>query len=144
MSNLDIHQASALYINLKLQITWLHKVYKRNICGGSIYSENVIITAAHCCDAIFSKWDENDFVIVAGEYSLSEESGKEQTSKVKAHRIHPEYDSKQIKNDICLLYLEIPFDLSGGNVTSVELATEDPEIETICDISGWGTLDVSY
>ena len=57
------HQESALYSKFKLQITWFNKVYKRNICGGSIYSENVIVTAAHCCEAIFIKWDENDFVI---------------------------------------------------------------------------------
>ena len=101
------------------------------------WPKNTIIQILQSLYYIFS-------TLVAGEYSLSEESGTEQTSKVKTHRIHPEYDSKQIKNDICLLYLEIPFDLSGQNVTSVELATEDPETETLCHISGWGTLDVSH
>ena len=35
------------------QVSWYSKDDQMNFCGGSIYSENVIITAAHCCQGIF-------------------------------------------------------------------------------------------
>ncbi len=43
-------------------------------CGGSVYDETTIITAAHCC---FSRVAE-ELVIVAGDHQLSVNEGTEQ------------------------------------------------------------------
>ena len=115
----------------------------QNVCGGTIYSETVIVTAAHCCkmfeDTIY---DTTWFEVIAGDLILSENSGLEQRSKIKSYLIHPEYTTNPATNDICLLYLEDEFDLSGDNVKSIPLATKDPEVGTGCYISGWGLLEV--
>ena len=47
-------------------------------------------------------------------------------------------------NDICLVYLETKFDLRGNDVNSTKAAIHDPEPGTMCDISGWGLLEVSW
>ena len=111
----------------------------------------MVITAAHCCEHFYC----NDFSthtsdIVAGDVKLSDETIIneiiiEQWSRIKAYRIHPGWkhgNSQNLKNEICLLYLETPFDLTGKYVKQVELATEDPVPETNCTISGWGAIKV--
>ena len=63
----------------------------QNICGGSIYSETVIVTAAHCCK-IFEDTGYNTtwFEIIAGELIFSQNSGLEQRSKIYTYLIHPD------------------------------------------------------
>ena len=132
------------YSNIK-QVGWQSVETSQMYCGGSIYSEDVVITAAHCCVGILVDnplW-EIDTDIVAGELSVLETSGYEQSSSIKNYTIHPEYNKTTIQNDVCILYLETPFDLTGKMAKSIELAKEDPQVGTTCDISGWGTLQVS-
>ena len=115
----------------------------QNACGGSIYSETVIVTAAHCCK-IFedTPYDTTWFQIIAGDLIFSDNSGLEQRSKIKDYLIHPDYSINPATNDICLLYLETKLDFSGDDVKYIEAAVLDPEPGTLCDISGWGLLEV--
>ena len=46
-------------------------------------------------------------------------------------------------NDICLVYLETRLDFGGNEVKYIKAAIDDPEPGTMCDISGWGELEVS-
>ena len=113
-------------------------------CGGSIYSEGVIITAAHCCVGILENnifWDF-DNQIIAGELSIQQTSEYEQISTIDSFIIHPEYNKSNFQNDVCLLYLKDPFDLTGDMAKSIDLAKKDPQVGTTCDISGWGALEV--
>ena len=89
-----------------------------HFCGGSIFNQTTIITAAHCCDG-FGKPDENnntlqywsDSIIVAGAFNLrnlQEESRSVQFRKIEDLIIHPHYRSNINHNDICLLTLKLP------------------------------------
>ena len=114
--------------------------YRSNYCGGTIYSETVIITAAHCCylmiDATFFQYE-----VIAGDLIRSDNSGLEQRSKIKDILIHPDYYHGK-EYDICLLYLETELDFSGNDVKYIEAAIDDPEPGTMCDISGWGEVSI--
>ena len=48
------------------------------------------------------------------------------------------------ENDICLVYLETRLDFGGNDVRYIKAAVDDPEPGTMCDISGWGLLEVSW
>ena len=120
-----------------------------NVCGGSIYSEDVIITAAHCCDH-FRSWYLTDFEIIGGELDLSKESGTEQKHSIKGYKKHPGYvhlESRgkfiRLESDVCLLYLDTPFDLTQPDISTIAIAHEDPSQSTECLISGWGKTIVS-
>ena len=45
--------------------------------------------------------------------------------------------------DICLLYLETELEFND-DVKYIDLEVRDPEPGTMCDISGWGLLEVSW
>ncbi|KAK4020465.1 hypothetical protein OUZ56_002440 [Daphnia magna] len=109
-------------------------------CGGSILNENTILNAAHCVEGIN---DVTIFRVVAGEHDLSQVSGLEQNRDVSSYLMHPDYESRTYFNDIALIYLTTPLDLSVPSAKAVNLpppATEfDPPAGTITTVSGWGT-----
>ena len=82
--------------------------YGMHTCGGTIYSDSYIITAAHCVDGdpVIA------FTVVAGEHSLSENDDTEQRRKVKAKIVHEKYVGSLYGNDIALLNLDRPLELN--------------------------------
>ena len=127
------------------QVSWLAD-NDEHICGGSIFTETTIITAAHCCEIDdWGKWPFIHTKIVAGGLSLQVPLEFEQITYVKSHIIHPEYNSltfPHYQHDICLLSLYSPLQLIG-NVSKIFLDEEDPVVDTKCLVSGWGALTVS-
>ena len=113
-----------------------------SFCGGSIYNQSTIITAAHCCDRVKDLevgWE--DLTIVAGELDLLETSGFEQIRHIKSHVIHPGYDPTTLQNDICLLTLDTPLEFNE-NAKSIPLDTVGPISGQNCTVSGWGLTKV--
>ena len=109
-------------------------------CGGSIYDETTIITAAHCCDGC--DWTENPKVI-AGDLDTSLDSGYEQVRGISNIMTHPAWLGADISfaNDLCLLTLDSPLELND-QVKSIALDEAEPVPDTNCIVSGWGTLSV--
>lgn len=93
-------------------------------CGGSIYNEDWIITAAHCVAGGLS--------ILAGTNSLS---GDGVTRKVIEAIPHEDYGN--FMNDIALLRLEKPLTFDKS-VKPIELLDEEVPVGAAVVISGWG------
>ncbi|KAK4020471.1 hypothetical protein OUZ56_002446 [Daphnia magna] len=108
-------------------------------CGGSILDANVIIDAAHCVRGV----DATILRVVAGEHSLRTDSGLEQNRGVASFKIHEEYRPLTFENDISLLFLDAPLDLSVPSAQAIFLPppTEefDPASGLMLTVSGWGT-----
>jgi len=109
-----------------------------HFCGGSVYDENTIITAAHCCDG----QSANRIKVVAGEHNLEKNEGYEQERSVRRIEMHEQYDSSRITSDICILKLDEPLTL-GSEVKGVTLPAADDEFPagTPATVSGWGVTD---
>ena len=122
-----------------MQVLWT--IDGNTACGGSIYSSDVIITAAHCC-ALFSQVDYSFHEIIAGELSPTLNFGG-QRSGIKFHLTHPDYNAQTFENDVCLLYLESDFDFNDKKVAAIPLNKQSlPNSGKSCVVSGWGTTTV--
>ncbi|XP_046441774.1 transmembrane protease serine 9-like [Daphnia pulex] len=108
-------------------------------CGGSILNETTVLTAAHCVDGAVVR----ALRVVAGEHSLNNESGLEQNRDVAFYSMHPRYTASTWEDDIALIVLTEPFDLSVPSAKPVNLPPPTSEYDapagTVFTVSGWGT-----
>ena len=95
--------------------TWTVSLFQNGVfwCGGSILSSSWIVTAAHC----LTYSAPSDWIVATGPHLLNTTS---QRRVVSEFVIHPEYDKFVFVNDIALIKLMDPLDMS------------DPLLGTIC------------
>ncbi|XP_046450136.1 trypsin-1-like [Daphnia pulex] len=131
-------EPNSLPFQVSLQRKGLTGLYSQS-CGGSILDENTILDAAHCVDGA----NIPNLRIVAGEHSLSVESGLEQNRLVTRVATHPRYNSATYEDDISLIFLDAPLDLSVPSAKAISLPPPtselDPPAGTVVTCSGWGT-----
>ncbi|UJR24280.1 hypothetical protein I4U23_027247 [Adineta vaga] len=107
------------------------------LCGGTILSSYWILTAAHC---VIGK-TASLINVYAGSNNLTSFS---QASTAATVYMHPNYNTSTYVNDIALLRLNTPFDMSDAGLAKICLPASTTEIyppinSTLVAI-GWGRL----
>ncbi|CAB4065920.1 unnamed protein product [Lepeophtheirus salmonis] len=102
---------------LEVQAVAYGEDINKYVCGASLIAPGVVLTGAHC---VFNTLKES-IKIRCGEWDSQNEVEPmiHQDREIKDIRIHPQFDSKNIKNDIALLFMEEDFELA-------------PHVDTIC------------
>ncbi|WP_170971902.1 serine protease [Rhodobacter sp. SY28-1] len=107
-------------------------VVRQQFCGGSLISQSVVLTAAHCVDWITGPAAVE---VIAGT-SYYRHGGER--IKVNQLVVHPEWNSATQSNDLAILVLE----RSSALGASIETANDPAAVfanETLI-VSGWGAL----
>ncbi|EDW51740.1 trypsin alpha [Drosophila sechellia] len=103
--------------------------YGGHLCGGSIYSAEIIISAAHC----FSDLNAQEYQVRVGS-ALNNSNGS--VVEVAAIKIHENFE--RLENDIAIVLLSKPLEFTN-QVQPIPLATTNPSPGSTAFVSGWGT-----
>lgn len=116
--------------------------YNAQFCGGSILSENWVVTAAHCVEGTAAA----DIEILTGVTTLGEAG----STRIALQQIisHPDYDDWTLEHDIALLEVSSPIPLNGNTRASIGLpfelsAASWPTAGAASTVSGWGNTSTS-
>ncbi|XP_037949720.1 trypsin alpha-like [Teleopsis dalmanni] len=103
----------------------------QHVCGGSIYSNNIVVTAAHC----LQKVSTNDLRVRAG--SSTWNTGGI-LSNVYSYRNHEGYNPTTMENDVAIIRLSSYLTYSTS-ISRINLLTWSPSNGASAVVVGWGT-----
>ncbi|BES98956.1 protease [Nesidiocoris tenuis] len=108
---------------------WMARIVINNefACGGSLVNPGVVLTGAHCIKG----HSPNEISVEMGEWDTTREIETLPVQRRIAVKIltHPEFNDKNLQNDVALVFLAKSFDASEV-------------VDTICMAESFNTIDV--
>lgn len=105
-------------------------------CGGILFTNNVVITAAHC-----TYGDDKDFEVLAHRHNFDVSESDEGAKRLGVvERItHPDYDTETVINDVAIWKLNSTDTTPTGIVLDAGALGEDGG--ALYTVAGWGSVE---
>jgi secreted trypsin-like serine protease len=126
--------AGAFPWQVSLGVSWIADSFSAHFCGGSVFSEKWIVTAAHCAVGL----TPGKVIVTAGTNRLVDGAVRRNVNRIIVHR---NYNAQSMDNDIALMELRDPLP-TGLQIKKIELLTPGEEggltDTSVFTVTGWG------
>ncbi len=121
---------------------------KRFQCGGTLISDEIVITAAHCIK--FTSVDR--YEVTLGRHYLANgmDDCREQKFSVTRIEVHPKFNKRHLSNDVAILWIRNKYGQTARfSDYVIPACLPDPDeknlykTKTLGTVSGWGLLEES-
>ncbi|XP_041566333.1 trypsin alpha-like [Drosophila elegans] len=110
--------------------------FRSHVCGAVIYSDQIVITAAHCF-----KSDIRLLYSVRVGTAIKQTGGQVvKVSAIRKHESFKRFPNGNLDNDIAVIRLKSRLSL-GANISPIPLADSSPAVGSVASVSGWGKID---